>query len=278
MRPINLIPAEQRRGASRGHGARTSFSGYIVARCAGRGSRVRARRRDDLEPDQLEDRGAGRDPGRLAAGEAGRRRTAPLRPVRRPPARAHDAGQDALPRAATTGSARCASSRRRFRATSGCWPWRRPSRRASSLTRGRGRRRLQPCARRPNAPAFTISGCTYSQHAVARMMTRMRNLDDVTAVQLAKSVRKDSSDVQRDCRHGGPQQQAQQQEDIQDCTGSDARDQVRHRWSSSAGRPPPARPAAQAAVPPGAAAPIADANAAAAQGGAASAAAGGTTP
>ena len=30
MRPINLIPAEQRRGASRGLGARTSFSGYIV--------------------------------------------------------------------------------------------------------------------------------------------------------------------------------------------------------------------------------------------------------
>jgi Tfp pilus assembly protein PilN len=45
-----------------------------------------------------------------------------------------------------------------------------------------------------NAPAFAITGCTYSQHAVARMMTRMQNLDDVTDVQLAKSARKDEQD------------------------------------------------------------------------------------
>ena len=37
-----------------------------------------------------------------------------------------------------------------------------------------------------DAPAFSITGCTYSQHAVARMMTRMQNLDDVTDVQLAQ--------------------------------------------------------------------------------------------
>jgi Tfp pilus assembly protein PilN len=43
------------------------------------------------------------------------------------------------------------------------------------------------------APAFAITGCTYSQHAVARMMTRMQNLDDVTDVQLAKSARKEDS-------------------------------------------------------------------------------------
>ena len=29
-----------------------------------------------------------------------------------------------------------------------------------------------------------MTGCTYSQHAVARMMTRMQNLDDVTDVEL----------------------------------------------------------------------------------------------
>jgi Tfp pilus assembly protein PilN len=45
-----------------------------------------------------------------------------------------------------------------------------------------------------NAPAFTMTGCTFSQHAVARMMTRMQNLDDVTDVQLAKSARKDDQD------------------------------------------------------------------------------------
>jgi Tfp pilus assembly protein PilN len=42
-----------------------------------------------------------------------------------------------------------------------------------------------------NAPAFSMTGCTSSQHAVARMMTRMQNLDDVTDVQLSKSVRKE---------------------------------------------------------------------------------------
>ena len=44
-----------------------------------------------------------------------------------------------------------------------------------------------------DAPAFELTGCTYSQHAVARMMTRMQNLDDVTDVQLAKSARKDEA-------------------------------------------------------------------------------------
>ena len=43
------------------------------------------------------------------------------------------------------------------------------------------------------APAFAITGCTYSQHSVARMMTRMQNLDDVTDVQLSKSARKDET-------------------------------------------------------------------------------------
>ena len=43
------------------------------------------------------------------------------------------------------------------------------------------------------APAIAMTGCTYSQHAVARMMTRMQNLDDVTHVELAKSARKDEA-------------------------------------------------------------------------------------
>jgi Tfp pilus assembly protein PilN len=41
------------------------------------------------------------------------------------------------------------------------------------------------------APALSISGCTYSQNSVARMMTRMQNLDDVTDVQISKSAKKD---------------------------------------------------------------------------------------
>ena len=70
-----------------------------------------------------------------------------------------------------------------------------------------------------NAPAFAITGCTYSQHAVARMMTRMQNLDDVTDVQLAKSERKDAQD-----QAGGtavPQTaDSATSEDTQDCVGS----------------------------------------------------------
>jgi Tfp pilus assembly protein PilN len=71
------------------------------------------------------------------------------------------------------------------------------------------------------APAFALTGCTYSQHAVARMMTRMQNLDDVTDVQLAKSARKDDQDT------GGGTAVAQTSSDQQaaaqdsaDCVGS----------------------------------------------------------
>jgi Tfp pilus assembly protein PilN len=73
-----------------------------------------------------------------------------------------------------------------------------------------------------NAPAFTISGCTYSQHAVARMMTRMQNLDDVTDVQLAKSARKDESSSSGTAAAQASASSGTQQveEDPTDCTGS----------------------------------------------------------
>jgi Tfp pilus assembly protein PilN len=70
------------------------------------------------------------------------------------------------------------------------------------------------------APAFSITGCTYSQHSVARMMTRMQNLDDVTDVQLSKSARKDEAD-----QAGGAAgvaaatTAANTTEDAQDCLG-----------------------------------------------------------
>ena len=98
------------------------------------------------------------------------------------------------------------------------------------------------------------------------MMTRMRNLDDVTAVQLAKSVRKDSSDTADGAAAAAADQQRAQQEETSGLHRLRARDQVRHRWSSSAGRPRSARGRRAAAVPPGSAAPIADANAAASTG------------
>ena len=104
------------------------------------------------------------------------------------------------------------------------------------------------------------------------MMIRMRNLDDVTAVHLTKSVRKDSDDGS-----GGAVTATGQQEEISDCTGS-ARVTKFDVVVEFGGATPSGAAGATAAVPSGAAAPIADANAAATQGAAASAAAGGTTP
>jgi Tfp pilus assembly protein PilN len=40
-----------------------------------------------------------------------------------------------------------------------------------------------------DSPAVSVTGCTYSHNAVARMMTRMRNLDGVTDVVLSGSER-----------------------------------------------------------------------------------------
>jgi Tfp pilus assembly protein PilN len=74
-------------------------------------------------------------------------------------------------------------------------------------------------------PAFAITGCTFSHHAVARMMVRMQNLDDVTRVRFADSTRREDSGA---AGGGGaaaaaaqtsPNQQASQ--DSQDCIGSD---------------------------------------------------------
>ena len=106
-------------------------------------------------------------------------------------------------------------------------------------------------------------------------MTRMRNLDDVTAVNLAKSVRKDEADSAD--APAPAEQGAAGDEEISDCTGS-ARVTKFEITVEFGGATTSAAAPATPAVPPGAAAPIADANAAAAQGAAASSAAGGTTP
>jgi Tfp pilus assembly protein PilN len=72
------------------------------------------------------------------------------------------------------------------------------------------------------APAFSITGCTYSQHAVARMMTRMQNLDDVTDVQLAKSARKEDQTMSAGGGNGVAQTTDSNAaaQDTQDCVGS----------------------------------------------------------
>jgi hypothetical protein len=69
------------------------------------------------------------------------------------------------------------------------------------------------------APAFAMTGCTYSQPAVARMMTRMQNLDDVTDVQLAKSARKDEAQSGGGAAVTATTNSTAQTEDAQDCLG-----------------------------------------------------------
>jgi Tfp pilus assembly protein PilN len=113
------------------------------------------------------------------------------------------------------------------------------------------------------APAFVMTGCTYSQHAVARMMTRMRNLDDVTAVKLGTSARKEDSSETA----AGPAATAetsQQNKDVSDCIGSSRVTKfdlmVEFGGSPTAAA---ATAAAGAAVPPAGTAAVAGAQAAA---------------
>jgi Tfp pilus assembly protein PilN len=129
---------------------------------------------------------------------------------------------------------------------------------------------LQNIRKKTGGPAFVMTGCTYSQHAVARMMTRMRNLDDVTAVHLAKSTRKEDSDS-----GAATPQATQPTEDVTDCVGS-SRVTKFDLLVSFGGAAPADAAAGAAGVPPGSAAPIASAQGAAAQGAQATTAAGGT--
>jgi Tfp pilus assembly protein PilN len=106
------------------------------------------------------------------------------------------------------------------------------------------------------APAFVMTGCTYSQHAVARMMTRMRNLDEVTKVTLAKSERKEDTVGGA----GGPgvtSGDSKTPQDIQDCIGS-SRVTKFDLLVEFGGSEAEAAAAAAAGAAAGAAAPVAD--------------------
>jgi len=54
-----------------------------------------------------------------------------------------------------------------------------------------------------SAPALELVGCTYSHRAVARMMTRMRNIDGVTQVVLGGSERPQGNQQQQTAQGGG---------------------------------------------------------------------------
>jgi Tfp pilus assembly protein PilN len=53
------------------------------------------------------------------------------------------------------------------------------------------------------APAVALGGCTYSHSAVARMMVRMRNIDNVSEVLLQSSEKSDSADQAATAQSGG---------------------------------------------------------------------------
>jgi Tfp pilus assembly protein PilN len=276
LRPINLIPTEQRRGPARGVGARTSFNGYIALGALG--AAVLCALAVVMTSNKINSKTE-----ELAAIQGDSQREKQVADALRPYGQFAD-----LQRARMTQVKSVAESR---------YDWERPLRQLSmaiprnvwllgvvgtespnvKLDGGAGGD-ISTMREKVPAPAFTISGCTYSQHAVARVMTRMRNIDDVTAVRLAKSVRKDASDSSSGTAVTADPQQAQQEEDIQDCTGSERVTKFDLLVEFGGAPASGAAGAQSAAVPAGSAAPIADANAAAAQGSAASAAAGGTTP
>ena len=276
MRPINLIPLEQRRGAARGPRGRSSSAGYVALGALGAAvlcvlAVVMTSNQINSKTEELAD---------IQTESQNEKQVADaLRPY----------GQFAdLQRARMAQINTLAATR---------YDWERPLRQLSraiprnvwllsvagsespgvEVDGGGAGGDISSLRKEAQSPAFTITGCTYSQHAVARMMTRMKNLDDVTDVHLAKSARKDSSD-----QGGGTAitetQPGQEEEDIQDCTGSTRVTKFDILVVFGGATPGAAAGGATAAVPPGSAAPIADANAAVAQGNQAAAAAGGTTP
>jgi Tfp pilus assembly protein PilN len=272
VRPVNLIPADQRRGAARRPGQRSSMAAYAVLGVLGVAvlgvlvyvvtSNQIASKTEDLADIQSESQ------QQKQVADA-------LRPY----------GQFAdLQRARFSQINTLAANR---------FNWERPLRQLSraiprnvwllSVTGtenpgvqiGEGGGGSGGLREKTLAPAFTMVGCTYSQHAVARMMTRMRNLDDVTAVRLSKSARKEEDQAEAASQ---PTPQQGQQQEISDCTGSARVTKFELLVEFGGADPAAAAAGGQAGVPSGAATPIAAANSAVATSNQAAPAAGGATP
>jgi Tfp pilus assembly protein PilN len=217
VRPINLIPTEQRRGAARGPGARTGIGVYALL--GGLGAAVLCVLAFVLTSNSIN--GKTEELADLKTQAQGEKQVADaLRPY----------GQFAQVEQAREQQISTLASNR--------FNWERSLRQLSQaiprnvylltvaatespeveVAEAGGAGSIGTMRKEVQAPAFAITGCTYSQHAVARMMTRMRNLDDVTAVRLAKSERREETG-------GGsgpaPTQTASAQQDIGDCIGSD---------------------------------------------------------
>ena len=271
MRPINLIPLEQRRGAARGPGARTSVGVYAVL--GGLGVAVACVLAFVLVSNSIN--GKTEELADVQAQAQGEKQVADaLRPY----------GQFA--------DMQRARYQQITSLTTGRFDWERALHQLSlaipgnvylltvagtespdvEMDAGGSGGDVTNLREKTPAPAFAMTGCTYSQHAVARMMTRMRNLDDVTAVQLAKSARKEASDGTA----GGAvtDDQNGQNQDIQDCVGSSRVTKFDLLVVFGGAEADQAAATGAAGVPAGSAAPVAAAQSAVQQGTAASAEAG----
>jgi Tfp pilus assembly protein PilN len=257
VRPINLIPVEQRRGAARGPGARTSPGVYALL--GGLGAAVVCVLAFVLLSNSVNEKSE-----QLAEVEA--------------EAQAQKQVADALRPYGQFADMQRARHQQISALTTGRFDWERALQQLSlAIPRNvyllnvsatgspavevggdSGGGELANVREKVDAPAFVMTGCTYSHHAVARMMTRMRNLDDVTDVTLAKSERKE--DTEGDAGGGVATSEAQPSQEISDCVGSSRVTKfellVQFGGAASAG-------GAAAGVPAGSAAPIAAADAAA---------------
>jgi Tfp pilus assembly protein PilN len=272
VRAINLIPVDQRRGSARGSGGKPSVAVYAVL--GGLGAAVVCVLAFVLLSNSINEKNE--KLADLQAKAQGEKQVADaLRPY----------GQFA--------DIQRARHQQISTLTSGRFDWERALRQLSlaiprnvyllnvsatgspdvEIDGGSASGDLQNIRKKTAGPAFVMTGCTYSQHAVARMMTRMRNLDDVTEVHLAKSTRKEDSDAASGA--AATPEASQQNEDITDCVGSSR--VTKFDLLVAFGGAAPADAAASAVgVPPGSAAPIASAQGAAAQGAQATTTAGGT--
>lgn len=273
MRAINLIPVDQRRGAGRGAGGKPSVGVYAVL--GGLGAAVVCVLAFVLLSNSIN--GKTEKLAELQAQSQGEKTVADaLRPY----------GQFAQMQRARHQQISTLSE--------GRFDWERALRQLSlaiprnvyllnvaatgspdvEIDAGSGGGGLANLRNKTQAPAFIMTGCTYSQHAVARMMTRMRNLDDVTAVNLARSARKEDSS-ETPAGGAATPQASPQNEDVSDCVGSSrvTKFDLMVEFGGSPTAAAATAAAGAAGVPPGSAAPIA-----AAQGAAQTTAPAGGTP
>jgi Tfp pilus assembly protein PilN len=216
MRPVNLIPVEERRGASRSGADRPPIGVYVVLGALG--AVMLAVLALVLTNNQINSKTE--DLSKVEAQEQGVKQVADaLRPFGQF-AQVHAVRKAQIDQLAATRFNWEGSLRQLSRAIpSNVWLLNLAATVSPSIeiesAAGGGAASLRD---KFNAPAIVMSGCTFSQHAVARMMTRMQNLDDVTDVELAKSARKDEATTAASATAGAS---ASASDDQTDCIGSE---------------------------------------------------------